>query len=65
MLAIISDLFDTSDFPARRYCGDWSQAHGWVHIISDATIILCYMAIPLLLIYFKKQKKVGAFQPVF
>lgn len=65
MLAFISDLFDTSDFPARWSCGDWSQTHGWIHILSDVTIFICYMAIPLLLIYFTKQKKVGAFLPVF
>lgn len=49
---MISKLFDTGDFPARWHCGDWSQAHGWTHIISDVAIFGAYMAIPIALVYF-------------
>ena len=50
-------LFDTTDFPERWKCGTWSEAHGWLHIVSDFTIFACYMAIPILLLYFTFHKK--------
>ncbi len=45
-------LFDTSDFPARWNCGDWSPAHGWTHIISDIAIAAAYSVIPFALAAF-------------
>jgi len=50
-------LTDMSDWPARWYCGTWSDFHGWLYIISDLTIWLAYMAIPLVLIRFIMIKK--------
>ena len=48
-LAALSDLFDTSDFPARWHCGHWSPLHGWVHILADIAIAGAYSMIPLAL----------------
>ncbi len=42
-------LFDGSDFPARFHCGNWTKAHGYLHIVSDGLIFLAYMTIPLLI----------------
>jgi chemotaxis family two-component system sensor kinase Cph1 len=50
-------LTDTSDWPPRWYCGNWTDFHGWLYIISDLTIWLAYMAIPLILIRFVILKK--------
>ncbi|WP_244967979.1 sensor histidine kinase [Spirosoma utsteinense] len=50
-------LTDTSDWPARWFCGRWSDFHGWLYIVSDLTIWLAYMAIPLILIRFIILKK--------
>ncbi|MFH1303069.1 MAG: HDOD domain-containing protein [Planctomycetota bacterium] len=50
-------LFDTSDFPARWYCGTWSLDTGWMHIISDIAIFGAYFAIPVVLLYFLLQRK--------
>lgn len=47
-----SKLFDTSDYPARWFCGTWSSDVGWLHIVSDVAIFLAYMAIPIVLLYF-------------
>ncbi len=44
---LLSQLFDTSSFPARWHCGDWSAWHGWTHIGADLAIFGAYMAIPL------------------
>lgn len=49
MLENIRMLFDTSDFPARWHCGNWSAAHGWTHVIADLAIALAYLLIPLAL----------------
>lgn len=46
----LSKLFDTSDFPARWHCGNWTTAHGWTHIISDSLIFAAYLTIPLLIL---------------
>lgn len=48
-LAALSDLFDTSDFPARWNCGHWSSLHGWTHILADLAIAGAYSMIPLAL----------------
>src|SRR5919199_3940463 len=50
-------LTDTSDWPARWYCGRWTDFHGWLYILSDLSIWLAYMAIPLILIRFIFIKK--------
>ena len=38
MLDFLMRLFDTSDFPPRWYCGNWTDGHGWLHILSDIAI---------------------------
>ena len=50
-------IADTSDWPPRWYCGTWTDFHGWLYILSDLTIWLAYMAIPLILIRFIFIKK--------
>jgi len=49
---LINFLFDTSQWPPRWHCGHWTDALGWVHIISDLAIFGAYYAIPMILIYF-------------
>ena len=65
MFSFIEKLFDTSDFVARWHCGDWSDAHGWLHILSDVAIFGAYFAIPLALAYFILQRKDVPFLPIF
>lgn len=50
-------LSDVSDWPPRWLCGRWTDFHGWLYILSDLTIWLAYMAIPLILIRFLFVKK--------
>lgn len=50
-------LADVNDWPPRWYCGRWTDFHGWLYIVSDLTIWLAYMAIPLILIRFLIVKK--------
>lgn len=51
MLEFFKKLFDTSDYPARWNCGNWSQFEGWLHICSDITIFVSYFAIPVGLLF--------------
>jgi PAS domain S-box-containing protein len=64
MISFFLNLFDTSGFPARWNCGQWSAGHGWLHIISDIAIFGAYAAIPLALAYFARQRKDVPFTPV-
>ncbi len=65
MLSFFRDLFDTSGFPPRWHCGQWSDAHGWLHILSDIAIFCAYAAIPLTLAYFIRRRKDVPFIPIF
>lgn len=59
------NLFDTSDFPARWHCGDWTAGHGWLHIVSDIAIFLAYAAIPLTIAYFVLRRRDVPFPRIF
>ena len=65
MFSFLLNLFDTSDFPQRWYCGQWSTGHGWLHICSDIAIFAAYTAIPIVLSYFVLRKKTVPFPPIF
>ncbi|HTU56879.1 MAG TPA: hypothetical protein VMF89_00570, partial [Polyangiales bacterium] len=49
-------LLDTTGFPARWHCGRWSATLGWLHIVSDILIFGAYMAIPVVLVFFIRQR---------
>lgn len=38
MIEFLAKLLDTSDFPARWHCGNWTSGEGWLHIVSDVAI---------------------------
>lgn len=57
MSEFFSKLFDTSDFPARWHCGNWSDFLGWLHIGSDLAIWAAYFAIPAALVYVARQQE--------
>ena len=62
---VVTQLFDTSDFPPRWQCGQWSPVHGWVHIVSDVAIFGAYLAIPCVLVYFVLRRRDVPFTPIF
>lgn len=65
MFEFVWKLFDTSDFPQRWNCGNWSLGHGWLHIISDALTWAAYTAIPLVLAFYILRRKEVFFPRVF
>ncbi len=65
MMEWFKQVFDPSDFPARWYCGHWTDLHGWVHIISDLLVFGAYVAIPCVLTYFIRKRKDVPFTSLF
>src|SRR5215468_1843404 len=61
----LASLFDTSGFPPRWECGSWTDAHGWLHILSDLGIWSAYFAIPCLLVYFVLRRRDIPFPTIF
>lgn len=60
------NLFDTSEWPERWNCGNWSDFHGWLYIISDLTIWACYSAIPfIILVFIRKRNNDLPFKKIF
>lgn len=59
------NIFNTSDWPARWHCGNWSDFHGWLYIISDLTIWAAYFAIPILLFIIIRKRKDIPFLSIF
>jgi len=65
MTELVNFLFDTSQWPPRWYCGNWTEALGWTHIVSDTLIFLAYFTIPCILLYFYRQIKGFQIEKVF
>ncbi|TLV00151.1 sensor histidine kinase [Dyadobacter luticola] len=42
-------ILSTKNWPARWYCGEWTDFHGWLYIISDLLIWSAYFLIPVFL----------------
>ena len=60
-----SKIFNTADWPARWHCGNWSDFHGWLYILSDVSIWAAYFAIPFLLFRILKERKDIPFSRIF
>ncbi|MBY0525621.1 MAG: PAS domain S-box protein [Gemmataceae bacterium] len=65
MIDFLAHVFDTSGFPPRWQCGDWSEVHGWLHILSDLAIWSAYFAIPVILISFVVRRRDIPFRGIF
>lgn len=65
MFSFFWELFDTSDFPARWHCGNWSEGLGWLHILSDCAIFGAYFAIPVVLGFFVMRRRDVPFTGIF
>lgn len=50
VLDFFRKLFDTADWPPRWHCGNWTDFHGWLYIVSDILIWSAYFAIPLIIL---------------
>ena len=53
----IINFFGANGFIPHGYCLTWSSGLLWLHVLSDALIVLAYYSIPLTLAYFVRQRK--------
>lgn len=60
-----SILLSTEGFVPRWMCGNFTDIHGWTHIISDIAIFAAYMTIPVMILTFMFIKKQVIFPRVF
>ncbi|NJO00661.1 MAG: PAS domain-containing sensor histidine kinase [Bacteroidia bacterium] len=58
-------FFSNADFPARWYCGQWSNFHGWLYILSNFAIAGAYFTIPLALAQMIRRRKDLPFRRIF
>ncbi|OGX92032.1 hypothetical protein BEN49_17575 [Hymenobacter coccineus] len=65
MKEFFSGLLDPKGFPARWHCGQWTDFHGWLYIVSDLLIWSAYFAIPFLLLRFISQRRDVPFNRLF
>jgi PAS domain S-box-containing protein len=56
VLQFFKKLFDSSDWPPRWHCGNWTEFHGWLYILSDLLIWSAYFAIPVVIIRYISRK---------
>ena len=61
----VRHLVDTTGFPPRWICGDWSPFLGWLHILSDLAIWSAYTAIPCILAYFVRRRRNVSFSRIY
>jgi len=52
MQLLTRSFFDTTNLMPHGYCLIWNSTLLWLHVISDALIVLSYYSIPVILIYF-------------
>jgi signal transduction histidine kinase len=57
LVDFFTKIFNTDDFPARWHCGQWTDFHGWLYILSDLGIWAAYFAIPILLFRVLRKRK--------
>lgn len=60
-----AEVFDSSGFPARWWCGLWIPTLGWLHTLSDLRVWAAYFAIPIVLGFFALCRKSIPFRGVF
>ena len=50
------NLLSTREWPARWKCGEWTDFHGWLYIISDLMIWTAYFMIPVIILNYISKK---------
>ncbi|MDX2153882.1 MAG: PAS domain S-box protein [Bryobacteraceae bacterium] len=64
MFDFLRKLF-ASDFMPHGFCMMWRPEVVWLHVISDALIVLAYYSIPVILFYFVRKRSDIVFSRVF
>lgn len=59
LISYFSGLLSTENWPARWTCGDWSSVEGWMYISADISIFLAYLSIPIILLWYIRNRDIG------
>ena len=65
MLELINQFFTGGRFIPHGHCYLWKPELVWLHIAADVLIALAYYSIPILLIYFVRQREDVPFKGIF
>lgn len=66
ILEFFRGLFSYQEWPPRWNCGNWSDFHGWLYIISELMVWTAYFLIPLIILnYFQKKRTSIRFRRVY
>ena len=65
MIKFFDNLFFSRQYIPHGHCYLWQPELLWLHVLSDASIALAYYSIPLLLIYFIRQREDVPFKGIF
>ncbi|MFE4104862.1 sensor histidine kinase [Almyronema epifaneia] len=57
LLLGLGGLLSSSSFIPHGHCYLWQPGLVWLHVLSDALIALAYYSIPLMLVYFVRQRR--------
>jgi PAS domain S-box-containing protein len=64
MKEFLHSLFSTGFMP-HGHCYLWTPGIVWLHVVSDALIVLAYYSIPIMLVYFVRKRADLAFSWIF
>ncbi|WP_207492750.1 sensor histidine kinase [Aridibaculum aurantiacum] len=65
VIEFFQKLLDTADWPPRWHCGNWTDFHGWMYIISDLMIWAAYFAIPLIILRYITRRRDIRFHKIY
>ena len=65
MVNFFNNLFFSGQYMPHGHCYLWQPGLLWLHLSSDLFIALAYYSIPLLLIYFIRQREYVPFKGIF
>lgn len=65
MQNFLSNLLSPTQYIPHGHCYLWQPGLVWLHLFSDLLIALAYYSIPLLLIYFVRQRQDVPFRGIF
>ena len=57
MTELFKHLFSSDGFMPHGHCYLWNPGVVWLHLVSDALIVLAYYSIPMTLVYFVHKRK--------
>jgi signal transduction histidine kinase len=65
MLESLKNFLNSENFIPHGHCYLWKPELVWLHIITDALITLAYYSIPIMLVYFVRQRRDLPFHRIF